>query len=93
MTVRVYLAPRIGRVPLAKLAPEHIQRMMADLTAAGLSNTTVGYARTVLRIALGRALKDGRVDRNVATLVDPPARHRQERSPLTTAEVGDSSTA
>jgi len=62
--------------------------MMADLTAPGLSNTTVGYERTVLRIALGRALKNGRVTRNVATLVDPPARHRQERSPLTTAEVG-----
>jgi hypothetical protein len=48
--------------------------MLADLTKRGdLSPTTVRYAYAVLRIALGRALKHGRVTRNVCTLIDPPA--------------------
>jgi hypothetical protein len=34
--------------------------------------TTVRYAYSVLRIALGRALTSGYVSRNVATLTDPP---------------------
>jgi integrase len=58
--------------------------MLAHLTARGdLSPTTVRYAYAVLRIALGRALKSGIVLRNVATLVDPPAKARREPHPLT----------
>jgi integrase len=87
-TVERYIRPAIGRVPLAKLEPEHVQRMLVDLTARGdLSPTTVRYAYTVLRIALGRALKSGKVIRNVATLVDPPARARTELRPLTVGQV------
>ena len=36
----------------------------------------------VLRIALGRAMKLGYVHRNVATLVDPPAKVRHELRPI-----------
>ena len=88
MTVRLYLKPAIGRVPLAKLQPEHIARMLRNLTARGdLSPTTVRYACVVLRIALGRALKSGRVHRNVATLVDMPTRAKIERHPLSADQV------
>jgi integrase len=52
-----------------------------------LSPTTVRYAYAVLRIALGRALKAGRVLRNVATLVDPPAKARREMRPLTAEQA------
>ena len=52
-----------------------------------LSTTTVRYAYD-LRIALGRALKSGKVLRNVCTLVDPPAKARVELRPLTADEVG-----
>jgi integrase len=58
--------------------------MLTRLSArGGLSPTTVRYAYAVLRIALGRALKARRVLRNVATLVDPPAKARREMRPLT----------
>ncbi len=87
-TVRRYIVPAIGRRPLAKLEPADVGRMIADLTARGtLSPTTVRYAYAVLRIALGRALKTGRVLRNVATLVDPPAKARREIRPLTAAQA------
>jgi len=69
----LYIRPAIGMLPLAKLEPEHIASMLTRLTTRGdLSSTTVRYAYAVLRIALARALKSGRVIRNVATLIDPP---------------------
>lgn len=40
-----------------------------------------------LRIALCRALKRGHVQRNVATLIDPPTRERKERQPLTSEQA------
>jgi integrase len=82
-TVRRYIAPAVGRKPLAKLDAADIARMLSDLSARGdLSPTTQRYAYSVLRIALGRAYKSGRVLRNVATLVDPPAKARREMPPL-----------
>jgi len=90
--VEQYLKPSLGRVPLAKLAPEHVQSMLRYLASPErsrlLSSTTVRYAHTVLRAALGRALKAGYVGRNVATLVDPPAKARIERQPLSATQVG-----
>lgn len=83
-TVARYIAPAIGGRSLAKLEPVDVRRMVDGLTARGdLSPTTVRYAHTVLRIALARALKDGKVVRNVAVLVDPPRRVRPELFPLT----------
>ena len=52
-----------------------------------LSSTSVRYVYTVLRIALGRAMKSGQVVRNVATLVDPPAKARPRLTPLSGAQV------
>ncbi len=85
-----YLKPAIGRVPLAKLQPEHILAMLRDLEQREkqpLSPTTVRYVYVVLRIALGRALRRGHVQRNVATLIDPPTRDRRERQPLTAEQA------
>lgn len=87
-TVDRYIRPAIGRCELAKVTPDDVARMLRDLTARGdLSPTTVRYAYAVLRIALGRALKTGRVLRNVATLVDPPAKTSRELRPLTAEQV------
>jgi integrase len=90
-TVRRYIVPAIGHRPLAKLEPEEVGRMLAGLSARrpALSPTTVRYAYAVLRIALGRALKQGKVLRNVATLLDPPAKVRREPKPLSRAQLGD----
>lgn len=91
-TVERYIKPAIGALPLAKLTPEHVARMLADLTTretkrGRLSPTTVRYCHTVLRIALGRALKSAKVFRNVAALVDAPPKADHELRPLTADEV------
>lgn len=87
-TVRNYLIPHLGKHPLAKLAPEHVQAMIGALLEQGgangkLSTKTVRYAKTVLGIALEQAVKWGRIPRNVASLVDGPKVERYPIKPLT----------
>jgi hypothetical protein len=55
-----------------------LRNVQAHAARGDLSPTTVRYAYSVLRIALGRAMKLGYVSRNVATLVDPPAKAYHE---------------
>ena len=87
-TVRRYISPSIGRIPLAKLEPEDISRMLSNLTVRGtLSSTTVRYCYVVLRVALGQAYKSGKVVRNVATVVTPPSKARRQFRPLTAEEA------
>jgi integrase len=92
-TVSRYIVPAIGSIALAKLQPEDVQRMLRCLEARKdpkpLSPTTVRYAYSVLRIALGRAMKSGKVVRNVATLTDPPAKAHRELNPLTAEQSRD----
>lgn len=64
--------PHVGRVPLPKLGPQHVQTMMRTLERDGLSAQTRRNARMVLRRALGHAEKWGMVSRNAAALVDCP---------------------
>ena len=81
--VRLYLKPDLGRVRLSRLTPEHVQRAMNKWLDRGLSPRTVRHARTVLRTALGQAVKWGRVQRNVASLVDPPKVERTDPTVFT----------
>jgi integrase len=70
--VRVYLVPAFGSVELGKLTPTQVERMTAGLIASGHAPRTAALARTVLRLALGDAVRDGLVARNVAALARPP---------------------
>ncbi len=67
-----YVIPHVGRVPLAKLAPEQVHQMLRNLEQEGKSARTRQYARAVLRRALGHAERWGMVTRNVAALVEGP---------------------
>lgn len=86
------IKPSLGKVPLDKLAPQHVQKLLNELLerggdrGQGLSPRTVQYARATLRRALGQALKWGLVARNVATLVEPPRSRRAEVRPFTEEE-------
>ncbi len=82
-TVRLHLKPSLGHVALAKLTPQHVQSMLNERLRFGLSPRTVAYIRSVLGIALARALKLGLVQRNVVRLVDRPNIARHEIHPLT----------
>lgn len=85
--IRKHIKPVLGHVQLTKLEPAHVQRLMNEKMADGLSARTVQYLRAVLRRALGQGLKWGLVARNVATLVDPPRYQRPKVQPLSPDEV------
>jgi integrase len=81
--VETYLVPSIGHVQLDKLTPEHVERMLRAKSEAGLSAQSCNHMRAVLRTALAKAVKNGYVYRNVASLADAPQVQRYEAKFLT----------
>jgi integrase len=86
--VKLYLAPLLGHDRVDKLAPQHVRRFMRQKLQDGLSPRTVQLSLVILRKALGQAVKDGLIARNVAALVDPPRWSRPEVKPWEPAEAG-----
>jgi integrase len=70
--VRTHITPAIGKVPLARLNPEHVQKLQGQMAAKGLSVATINGMRTALSAALSQAERWGLVARNVVRLVDAP---------------------
>jgi integrase len=85
--VRVHVRPAIGRVPLNRLTPGDVQRLLNERLASGLSPRSVAMIRAVLRTALGLAVRWGQVPRNVAALTDPPRERRREMKVLDTRQA------
>jgi integrase len=85
--VRLYLVPALGRIPLAKLSPSHVQKMLNDALAAGASPQSVCHHRAVLRTALNIALRWGMVSRNAAGLAEPPRIPEREIRGLSTGDA------
>jgi integrase len=71
--VRLHITPVIGDIPLTRLAPDDLARMVRLMP---LSCTPT--ARSVLGLALDYAVRYGHVSRNVARLIDWPAYHSPE---------------
>lgn len=81
--VRLHIAPEIGRIPLGRLTPQHVEKMLAGVAAKGASARTVEHCRAVLRNALHHAMRHSLVGRNVAALADCPPVPVREVTPLT----------
>ena len=86
-TVRLHIAPELGRIPLAKLTPQDVQSFLLRKEAEGLSPRSVQYIRSILRAALAQALKWSLVSRNAASLTDSPAVERFITTPLSPAQA------
>ena len=86
--VRTYWTPAIGRIPLTRLTPAHVEKVIAELLERALSPVTVRSARTTLRRALHDAQRDGLVTRNVAALARPPRLEHREMRSLGAGDVG-----
>jgi integrase len=78
-----YIVPTLGRKRLDKLTPDHVRDLHNAITGQGLSTTTALQAHRILAKALTDAMREGRVTRNVATLLDAPTRARAVRPALT----------
>lgn len=87
LNVRKHIVPALGKLPLRKLAPVHLQQLYARKLEEGLSPRTVQLIHTILHRALGQAAKWGLVPRNGADLVDRPKAARKEMRTLTAEQV------
>lgn len=81
--VRLHLVPGLGKIPLARLSPQHVQTLLNQKRDKGLSPRRVQYLRAVLRNALNQALRWGLVGRNAAALANPPKMERYQIQPWT----------
>lgn len=87
--IELHVVPRIGAIPIRRLAPEDLDALYADLRThgrrdgeGGLSVKTVRYIHLMLRKALADAARKGTVPRNVATLADAPKLSAAPRRPM-----------
>ena len=85
--VRVHVAPAMGRIKLRNVTPTHLRGLYREKLDAGLSTRTVQYLHVTLRQALGQAVKDGLVPRNVADVVNAPRVVTRQMQPLTSEQA------
>ena len=85
--VRLYLEPNLGKIRLSKLSPDDVEDLMGKMKDGGLSARTIQYAHAVLRVALQKAVRHGKIPRNVAALVSAPSVVRDPVKPLTKKEA------
>ena len=85
--IRIHAAPELGRLPLAKLGPNHLERLYAAKLVAGQSPASVRQLHAVLHRALKQAFRWGVVGRNVADLVSAPLVPRYESRALSPDEA------
>ena len=85
--VRLHLVPALGSIKLTKLNPVHVEHMMNEALARGASPRSLTQWRAVLRRALNIAMRWGWVNRNAASLADPPRTEDYSVRPLTTADA------
>lgn len=78
---RVHTAA-MAKLPLAKLGPQHLERLYAMCLRAGAAPMTVRHLHALLHKAMDQAEKWGLVARNVVTLVSPPRATHQEMRTL-----------
>ena len=90
------LRSELAAKPLAKLEATDLERLYRRMTTStadgglGLSSTTAHHLHAVVHRALAKAVRQGKVARNVAELVDEDARptvHRQEMSVLADGDL------
>lgn len=87
VNVRLHINPYLDNIPLADLAPEHIQQMVNKERATGQSNRTTQYALSVLKTALKQAVKWRRIARNPAEWVDAPRVRKRPPTIFTQAQA------
>ena len=85
--VRLHIGPAIGKVPLAKVGPQHVQKLQAELLAKNLGIKRIRLVRAALSAALAQGVKWNLIVRNPVTLVDPPRAEEHEPRPLTLAQA------
>lgn len=81
--VRLHVSPAIGKVPLAKVGPQHVQKLQSGMLAKGIGVKRIKLIRACLSAALAQAVRWNLLVRNPVPLVEPPHEEQEEPRPLT----------
>ena len=86
---RLHVAPAFGRLPVASINKAMITRWVGGLIESGASSSSVTRYLAVLRLVLGHAVEDGRININPAVGIKAPsgAHARREGQFLTLEEL------
>jgi excisionase family DNA binding protein len=85
--IALYLRPGLGTQRLDKLTVAAVQKYLNSRRAIGDSVAKLRMIREVLSSALGRAVREELIPRNVAQLTTLPAEHRARRTAWTVAQA------
>jgi integrase len=85
--LRLHVRPDLGRMKLASIQSQHIQRLYTKKLGSGLSKKTVHHIHGTLRRVLNKAVKRGLIQRNPCDGVTPPRIDKQVPSVWTIEEA------
>jgi integrase len=85
--LRLHLSDKIGKLPLAKLAAEDVQRQLNYVASTQEHGRTADLLRAVLRSAFNKAVKLRRMDMNPVLGTDPVNYTPQETATLSADEA------
>ncbi len=85
--VRVHLKPALGHIQLRALQTVHVQKMLNEKLAAGLSARTIELILVTLKSALKQALVENLITRNAAEHVKKPRKVKKDIRVLTVDEM------
>jgi hypothetical protein len=85
--VEKQLIPAIGARRLRDLECEHVEDMLTDMAARGMSSSSLTRVHTTLTRALKWAQRRGKVYQNVSDLVETPVGTSRPSQALTVAQV------
>jgi integrase len=77
----------LGKVKVARLTVAQVERFLEQTAAEGLSADMLRRLRSMLRLAIRRAERDGRIARNVAALAEVPAGPRRKSRSMNLEEI------
>ena len=84
--VRIHL-DLVRRIPLVRLRQADVRGLIRERESAGCAPATINYSLTILRMAIGQALDDGIIPRNVASTVAGPHVEQADMRILTADEA------
>ena len=86
INVRVHLVPALKKIKLKHLTADQVQRLLNQKIKDGLSTNTVSYIKRTLHAALGEAIRNGLLIRNVAHGAKVQSVKKKDRRILTLQE-------
>lgn len=72
--MRTHVIPAIGGIPLGRLTPIDVGRVLREAHSRGLAPRTLAQTRAILRAALNDARRMGLITRNAAALAELPVK-------------------